>query len=184
LSFFDLNTRESLKKYLTISSKFNTIEKPDNILEIDYWRGIIDGDGSIGITKNNIPFISLITCSEKIANQYIEFLEKNIGCKKKTTRNKRDNAYNIMIVNEDSQKLAKFLYYKDCLSIDRKYNSAMKVLDWIRPSNVKKREYSVKKWSSCEDDYIIEHTVDDSMKKLNRTKKSINIRLWRLQIKK
>ena len=183
LTFFDLSTRESLKKYLPISSKSNLIEKPDNILEIDYWRGIIDGDGSIGITKNNIPFISLITCSEKLANQYIEFLEKNIGCKKITSRNKRDQAYVINVNIEYAQKLAKLLYYENCLSIDRKYNSALQVIDWVRPTNMKKRDFSVKKWNSSEDNYIIEHTVEESMKKLNRTKKSVEIRLWRLQIK-
>ena len=184
LSFFDLDTRESLKKYLPISSKSSIIEKPDNILEIDYWRGIIDGDGSIGITKNGYPFISLITCSEKIAIQYIEFLEKIIGYKKKNNRNKRDNAYNIVIFKEDSQKLAKLLYYDNCLSIDRKYNSAMQVIDWVRPTNMKKRDFSFKKWSTFEDDYIIEHTVEESMQKLDRTEKSIKTRLWRLQIKK
>lgn len=183
LTFFDFDTRESLKKYLPISSKSNLIEKPDNIVEIDYWRGIIDGDGSIGITKNNIPFISLITCSEKIANQYIEFLEKNIGCKKITSRNKRDQAYVINVNIEYAQKLAKLLYYENCLSIDRKYNSALQVIDWVRPTNMKKRDFSVKKWNSSEDNYIIEHTVEESMKKLNRTKKSVEIRLWRLQIK-
>lgn len=36
--------------------------------EFDFWRGFIDGDGSLGISAKNIPFVSLITDSESIKN--------------------------------------------------------------------------------------------------------------------
>jgi hypothetical protein len=43
-----------------------------NYSEIDYWRGIIDGDGSLGLTSNNIPFLSLVTASEELKKEYIK----------------------------------------------------------------------------------------------------------------
>lgn len=181
LSFFDLETRQSLKKYIPTSKKSDKIMKPENILENDYWRGIIDGDGSLGFTKNGIPYISLVTCSDILANQYVDFLEQIIGYKKITTKNKRDSAYNIMVTNENAQKIVNCLYYKDCLSINRKYNLAIDIMNWIRPIEKKKIDFSRKKWTKEEDDYILNNNVLDSMIFLERTKKSIAIRLYRLK---
>lgn len=71
------NTRREFREKL-ISQGFPVINKTLNasppILdysEFDFWRGVIDGDGSIGITSKDIPFISLVTKSEKfIHNVY------------------------------------------------------------------------------------------------------------------
>lgn len=184
LSIFDLNTRNQFKKYLPPSKKSDIIKKPENIIENDYWRGIIDGDGSLGFTKNGLPFISLVTCSDELSEQYINYLTNIIGYKKETSKNKRDNAYNIMVTNEDSQKIISQLYYDKCLSIDRKYETAKQILNWVRPSNIKKIDFERKKWSSYDDEYIIEHDIDESMEHLNRTEKSIKTRLYRLKTNK
>lgn len=184
LKIYDLDTRNQFKEYLPSSKKSDIIKKPENIIENDYWRGIIDGDGSLGITKNGLPFISLVTCSDELSQQYITFLSTIIGYKKETSKNKRDNAYNIMVTNEDSQKIISQLYYKNCLSIDRKYETAQEILNWVRPSNIKKIDFERKRWTSYDDDYIIEHDIEESMEHLNRTEKSIKIRLYRLNNKK
>lgn len=130
-----------------ISIQIGFLTEKMNKLESDYWRGIIDGDGSLGFTKNGIPYISLVTCSEILSNQYIIFLEQIIGYKKITTKNKRDSAYNIMVTNENAQKVIKRLYYKDCLSINRKYNMAIDIINWIRPTekSIRIRLYRLKK---------------------------------------
>ena len=38
-----------------------------------------------------------------------------------------------------------------------------------------------KRWNNDEDNYILNNNMIDSMKKLNRTDKSIKTRLWRLK---
>ena len=89
LSVFDLETRKSIEPYLPIGNKTAQISCPDGVSEIDYWRGIIDGDGSIGFTKRGECFVSLTTASDNIAKQYLKFIELNVGIKKNINRNKR-----------------------------------------------------------------------------------------------
>jgi phage-related protein len=45
-----------------------------------------------------------------------------------------------------------------------------------------KIDFERKKWTKDEDDYIMTHNIVESMKYLDRTEKSINIRLYRLKI--
>lgn len=100
--------------------------------KIDFWRGFIDGDGSIGITSQNIPFISLVTDSDIIKTSYLDFLSETYGLKKKSSRNKRDNAYNIMVINEAAVQMAKDLYLNSELYLDRKYKKAIELQSWVR----------------------------------------------------
>ena len=149
--------------------------------DVDYWRGVIDGDGSLGITSQNIPFISLGTSSDEMKNKYIDFVYKITGQRKTSSRNKRDNFYNIVVSKEGAQEIVKALYYDGCLALPRKSKSSMEVLAWERPASMIKREHKVKKWTASEDDYILSNTLEDSMNELERTKKSIETRLWRLK---
>lgn len=102
------------------------------VIAPDYIRGLVDGDGSIGYSKDGIPFISLCTASEDIKNFIVSFLQEHLGVKKKLNRNKRDNVYNIMITRASAVRLASILYYDGCFAMDRKYNKA-KSLKWNKP---------------------------------------------------
>lgn len=179
-SIYDLNTREQLKKYLPSGKKSEIISKPDDIIENDYWRGIIDGDGSLGFTKKGLPFISLVTKSDILAKQYIDFLTPIIGFKKESNRNKRDNIRNIMVTNENAQKIISILYYENCLSINRKYDLSKKILNWKRPVDLKIRGI-YKKWAVADDEYVLSHTIQESIVFLKRTEQSIKMRLFRLK---
>ena len=106
---------------------------------IDYWRGIIDGDGSLGITSQSMPFVSLYTKSDSLALSYNIFLSHELGVNKNPGKNKRDGGYNIVVFNEDAQKLTLLLYYNDCLALERKKRKAKEVLKWIRPNDRKKK---------------------------------------------
>jgi hypothetical protein len=148
--------------------------------EPDYFRGLVDGDGSLGFTAKARPFISFATKSENIAKTYLKLIQKITGTTKDNSKNERDNAYNIMLNNEDAQILCSYLYYDDCLALDRKVASAKMVTDWIRPADMKKRTFTIKRWTDDQDKFITSHTIKESMAELDRTKKSIKIRLWRL----
>jgi len=117
-------------------NKTNNISPPlhsKNLSIIDYIRGLYDGDGSVGLTKTNrvVPYMSLTTSSDNVAYFIFDFISNLCGKpKKKTNRNKRDNVYNIVVFKEDAIKLANLLYYKDCLSIKRKYEKAQTIKMW------------------------------------------------------
>jgi hypothetical protein len=176
LSIYDLNFRKNMKKYIPVGKKSSIVYKPDNVIEKDYWRGIIDGDGSLGFTKNNIPYISLVTKSKLLATSYISYIKDIVGIDKITTVNKRDNVYNIMLTNENAQMLIKELYYDNCFSINRKIKNSIEILLWKRPDNIKKVTWSRKKWSKDEDDFILSFSLEESVKVLNRTEKAIKIK--------
>lgn len=181
LSVYNKEFRDIINKWgIPYGKKSNLISLPkEDYSKIDYFRGIIDGDGSLGITKNNIPFLSLTTASKDIFNAWIEFIIQYINKNKINQRNKRDNIYNICIYKEDAQILSKVLYYKNCLCLKRKYDNSLEIENWIRPINM---IISPKKsWDREQDIYILNHNIEDSMNELKRTKSSIETRLWRIK---
>ena len=142
-----------------------------------FWRGVIDGDGSLGLSING-PFISLVTASEQLKEDYLSFLNEEFGIIKSVNRNARDGVYNIMVGREDAIKLAKYLYTNSKLHIDRKYKSYLSMLDWVRTT--KKSDNQHVRWNLKEDEYILSHTTKESVLCLKRTEKSVLMRLWRL----
>jgi hypothetical protein len=149
--------------------------------QIDYFRGILDGDGSLGITGNSFPFVALVTASSALAEVYLSFLSELTGKTKKLALNVRDRIYNITIYKEDAQIVASTLYYDGCLALTRKKQSAQRIQQWQRPDAMRKRDFARKTWLPDEDAYILSHTIEESVEMLNRTQNSIKTRLWRLR---
>lgn len=161
--------------------KSNLIKPPScSFSEVDYFRGLVDGDGSLGLTSKGFPFLSLVTSSSPIACGYLKFINQITGKVKTTTRNTRDQVYNIAVYKEDAQILVKHLYYADCLALPRKLNKASEVLSWSRPPSMKQVS-NRKCWTPSEDQFIASHSVEESIKVINRSRCSIQLRLWRLK---
>ena len=96
-----------------------------NYNKYHFWRGVIDGDGSLGVTSQNIPFVSLTTKSEALKDAYITFIQEEIGVNINAHRNQRDNIYNIMLTRSNALKLTNLLYrVHNGLSIQRKQDKA------------------------------------------------------------
>lgn len=142
-----------------------------------FWRGYIDGDGSIGMTKNNEPFISFTISSKKLKEEYLKFLERKFNVIKILKPNKRDNVYNVTVKNEDAIALGDYIYNEASIKMDRKYNKYLEIKKWKRS----KKKINVRTWTPKEDEFILNNCLADSMIKLNRSKSSINMRLWRLK---
>jgi len=171
---------ELLKLGLSPGKKFlNTFPPKCSFSERDYIRGLIDGDGSVGITRKGLPFISLTVKSEALKNYLCEVIEKVIKERKRISRNKRDDIYNIMLNREKAQKFIKYLYYPGCLTLKRKLKKAQEALKWKRPETLKRIFKNF--WEPWEDKYILSHSIKESCNQLNRTEKSIKMRLWRLK---
>lgn len=144
----------------------------------DFWRGVIDGDGSIGFTAKGIPFLSLVTKSENLKQEYCKFLLDNFGIEKKINRNTRDNVYNITVFSEDALAISKALYESAPIYLDRKYNSYLEIQKWVRTTKKLTRK---KFWTPEEDEYVLTHTIEESVTHLDRTKSSVKNRKYRLE---
>lgn len=181
-SVYDKRFRDYLELWgLPSGSKSNLIQIPScKFSAADYFRGLIDGDGSLGLTSKEFPFLSLITSSSQIADEYLKLICNITGKNKTSSRNLRDRVYNIAVYKEDAQLLAVYLYYDNCLALKRKLAKAHEVLSWNRPSTMRKVNQR-KSWTIEEDEFITTHSVKESIKELNRSQNSIEMRLWRLQ---
>jgi DNA-binding transcriptional regulator WhiA len=133
--------REELMGYGFNSKDKSTLA---NIPNTDYdekgfWRGIIDGNGSLGYTEKGFPFLSLVTKSENLGIEYLYFLKNQFSINKIANRNNRDSVYNLCIFKEDAQRVSKFLYEKSDIFVARKYNLYLEVIKWVRPDNMKRK---------------------------------------------
>ncbi len=172
LAVYNKKFRETIQYYgVPSGKKSNIIEPPkQKYSQFDYWRGIIDADGSLGITSQNMPFISLVTASDNLANAFMNFIFEHTGFKPEVKKNKRDEVFNIMLTNEKCQTIVKLLYYEKCLCLKRKYNSTLNVLNWIRPVDKPIREHS--DWTKEEKELLLKNSAKVSVEILKNRKKS------------
>lgn len=179
---FDKRFRDFLMENgVPYGRKSNIIKTPvGKYSKIDYFRGLIDGDGSLGLTSKSFSFLSFITASSEVAFEYLRFLKSITGKQKTSIQNKRDNVFNIAVYKEDAQKVVRTLYYENCLALPRKLEKAKEVLSWQRPSTMRKVE-DRKRWTVVEDNFILSNSLRDAMIKLDRSQNSIEMRLWRLK---
>lgn len=133
INIYDLAFRNHVKEYCSIKSgkKDTLVKMPEQIKHpSDYFRGVIDGDGSLGFKEDGRPFVSLITNSELLYKDFSNFIFIVTGQRKMVKRNSRDGVYNIFITGEHAVNIVKELYYgTPDLFLDRKYELAMKILN-------------------------------------------------------
>ena len=84
-----------------IRNKTEQLSLPIEYSEPDFWRGVIDGDGSIGLKNvEQQPFLSLATKSELLKEGFCDYIHKLTGFRPNVNRNKRDNIFNETKANE------------------------------------------------------------------------------------
>lgn len=150
--------------------------------EADYFRGLIDGDGSVGQDKNGRPFVGFVTKSLELAKNYNKFISKLTGGNFSNLKpNTRDQIYNITVFCEHAQTIMKYLYYNNCFCLNRKKEKVDTALLWIRPNGIT-RVANKQKWTKEHDQIIMNNDLETSMKLLDRSKQSILTRKWRLII--
>jgi hypothetical protein len=167
---------------LPYGRKSDNVAPPAHPFSIpDYFRGLVDGDGSLGLTGQGYPFLSFTTKSSELASAFLVLIEDVTGKVKTNRPNTRDKVYNLCVFKEDAQALASYLYYPGSLSLARKREQAQKVADWIRPSTMVKVTWQRKRWSPAEDAIVLSLPTHEAMAKLRRSEKSVLIRLCRLR---
>lgn len=145
----------------------------------EFWRGVFDGDGSIGYTKDGRPFVSLITVSDKLHEEFTRFLKEELNIIRVINRNKRDNCYVFSIFDEDAIRFCKYIYDGAEIYLERKYREYKKFSSWKRD----KKKVNRRTWTKEEDEFIMKNTIKASAEHLGRTEKSVNLRRFRLMKK-
>ncbi|MFD7579748.1 LAGLIDADG family homing endonuclease [Kitasatospora sp. NPDC059803] len=174
--------REELRDLgLPVGRKSEIIAPPTvPFSERDYLRGLIDADGSVGLTSKELPFVGLATKSDATAAFTALYAERLCGARRKLNRNKRDNIYNILFLNEAAVALATDLYYPGCLALLRKQAGADRVSGWVRPSTMGFAPPR-RSWTPEEDEVILTApSMETASAHLGRTLKSCKVRHWRL----
>lgn len=97
-----------------------------------FWRGMIDGDGSLGFTKDLFPFVSLVSSSEAMVQAYKDHLTENFDLKLGTSRNTRDGVWNLMVTRDKAKMLTQEIYTGG-ISLPRKAMLAEKMKSWENP---------------------------------------------------
>ncbi|MER7845601.1 LAGLIDADG family homing endonuclease [Kitasatospora sp. NPDC096077] len=146
----------------------------------DYLRGLIDADGSVGLTAQGLSFISLTTQSDAIASFFVGCAEELSGAGRRIfRRNSRDGIYNIVYTREEAVAIANALYYAQCLSLPRKLSGAAQAATWCRPTGMKR--VNRRSWTKAEDDILVAApSIRAAARQLGRTEQSCNLRRWRI----
>lgn len=184
LVIYDLTFREKIKEFCSITAgkKDETIFMPSCVYSpSDYFRGVIDGDGSVGFKEDGTPFISLVTNSEELYRDFTNFIFIITGQRKLIKRNQRDGVYNIFITAEHAVNIIRELYHDNpTLFLNRKYEKAMEILKWKRSAG-KRRSPNRNPWTNYEDEFILNNSLKDSVRYLYRSEQSIKTRLYRIK---
>lgn len=174
---FDMGFRQTLFDLgLPVGKKSKLIGLPKApFIKRDFFRGLIDGDGSVGITSQGLPFVSHGGSSPEIAQALIGFVRDVTGAEKTCSPNKRDGAYNVSAYKELAQVLAAELYYPGCLALERKRQSSLLVQEWKRPEGMVRKWWPVRSWGPAEDDIVLTHSISEAMEILGRSKSSVGV---------
>ena len=88
LSAFDLGFREDLVSLGFPQGRKSTSIAPPRVplAHRDYFRGLLDADGCLGLAGAGYPFVSLCTSSHALAAAYGDFVESVTGQRKVVSR--------------------------------------------------------------------------------------------------
>lgn len=182
LSAFDLAfRRELIALGFPPGRKSTTIAPPRGpYAQRDFFRGLVDADGSLGFARQGWPFVSLCTSSDVLAAAYAEFVEFATGQRKVVRPNARDGARNLMVTREVAQALAAELYYEGAVALPRKRERAAAVAAWMRPLDMP-RGAPRQAWTPEEDAIVLERPTREACAILGRTVNSVVLRRRRLR---
>lgn len=125
-----------------IKDKTNIAQPP--IVDYDesaFWRGVIDGDGSLGIRKQSRNrgkeiYLSLTTKSDILKDAFCNYMTKITAKKYNPKRNQRDNIYNITCSQGSAKRVLDDIYKNANIYLNRKYNKYLEINQFIINNNI------------------------------------------------
>lgn len=147
-----------------------------------YFRGLLDGDGSVGFTRAGLPFIGFVTASSSLADYFCSTVKNITGAERTAKRNARDDIFSLMVASEPASRLAEWAYPQGCLALNRKSTAAAAVAAWVRPQGMRARPvFGRQPWTLEEDAVVASTKVKEAAMLLGRTESAVNVRRWRLR---
>lgn len=100
---------------------------PNCSITRDFWRGIVDGDGCIYITKSTCCLA--LVGSLEITQGFLHFLENNFDfrTKRHPVKDKKNDLYKVQLTGDDARRAATLLYENCNISLNRKQILAERV---------------------------------------------------------
>lgn len=95
----------------------------------DFWRGVVDGDGHIGIVKNrnsHYPKLELVG-GQLLMEQFSDYIYRITGKKAKVCRHK--SIFRVSYLGKTVIQIVEHLYLNSPIHLDRKYNAAKNILN-------------------------------------------------------
>lgn len=95
---------------------------------VDFWRGLIDGDGWVSCPKRgNSSYAAIgLLGSEKICQQFCTFIKSNLNIE--LSYHKKGKVYTISTGFLKARKIIDFIYSNASVYLDRKYKKALSIL--------------------------------------------------------
>lgn len=164
---WNVSRRETLRALvdagMPAGSKSATVRPPPQLAaSADYWRGLVDADGSVGVSGAGLPFLLLGTKSVHLAAAFASFLglslERRFNIPNGT---KRDGYMTFAVWKEDAQQIARLMYREESLCLPRKRESANGVLAWTRPEAMRRRGPKAPAWDD-ESEQVLADAYDAS----------------------
>jgi hypothetical protein len=121
---------EKLKGYGITQRKTHTLQVSEELANnLHFWRGAIDGDGSLGMMGKNQPTIRLVSASLLFIQQYKTFIERFTDAKpilRKSITKYGNDFYSVNVHSKYAIELAKLLYPDGFPALSRKKERADK----------------------------------------------------------
>lgn len=119
-----------LNNFGIIENKCNGTKVKNLKNSVDFWRGMVDGDGYLSIVNNktqkSLPKVGLVGL-KNICNDFMNFV-KNI-CKTKATVNNLNSSYTFRTTGKYAVKVINKLYSSNNVSLERKNKTAKKIME-------------------------------------------------------
>ena len=130
LNFVSVTMCQQLARYNVVPNKSANEVVPETLaLDVDFWRGVVDGDGNVRMrTKDGIPCIAL-TGSWQLVNKFADFLIEIAGKRPAVSQN--HSIYQLGVGGSRARTALSKIYYDGCApALDRKMAAAELCKSW------------------------------------------------------
>lgn len=118
-----------LSQYNIVPRKSDIAKAPEELLgSADFWRGIIDGDGCVGLKDGKYPYIKLVGTKE-LCEQFCAFTQDIIAHDRVPTHSKKLLWYFSINGGGTAERVLKHLYGGASIYLDRKYEKLSSILE-------------------------------------------------------
>ena len=91
----------------------------------DFWRGVVDGDGSLGLLASGYAYFGLVG-SRRLLEAFLVFLQSN-GLGARMTIRPDKTIFQVATAGHIAERIVSFLYENATVALDRKAASAAKI---------------------------------------------------------